>query len=85
MSDQPNTPKGSPLLKQLLESYERLESEKAGIDESLAGILGQLRSNGFDAKTFKALVKRRKQSRDAVREEGELLDLYERAVAEAGA
>lgn len=80
-----NTPKGSVLLKEMLERYEALEGQKAGIDENLAGVLGELRSSGFDVKVFKALVKRRKHTPAALSEEEQLLGVYERAVAEAGA
>lgn len=72
-------------LRSLLESYELLERSRSEIDADMAGVLKEVRSNGYDVAAFKALVRKRKTDAASRTEQDELVRLYESAVIEAEA
>lgn len=63
-------------LKSFIERVERLETEKKAISDDIKDIYLEAKSQGFDTKIMKAIVKLRKLSQEKRREETELLDLY---------
>lgn len=67
-------------LKSVVERIERLEEEKAGIADDIKEIYAEAKATGFDAPTIKQIVKIRKLSREKLREQDELLDLYKTAL-----
>jgi uncharacterized protein (UPF0335 family) len=67
-------------LKQYIERIERLEEDKKNIGIDLTEVYAEAKSNGFDAKIIRQIVKIRKMDH-AEREEMEtLLDLYMSAI-----
>ncbi len=63
-------------LKHLVEKLERLEEEKTNVVEALKEVFQEAKSNGFDIKTLKQVLKLRKMNRDALQEQDALLELY---------
>jgi len=70
-------------LKSIVERVERLEEEKAGIAGDIKDIYGEAKSNGYDAKTIKQIIRLRKMDQDDVKEQEALLDLYLNALTAA--
>lgn len=70
-----------------LESYvqriENLEEEKAGIAADIRDVYAEAKSNGFDPKTMKQVVKLRKLRANERAEQEYMLDLYKRALGMA--
>ncbi|MBI5164852.1 MAG: DUF2312 domain-containing protein [Magnetospirillum sp.] len=67
-------------LRQLIERIERLEEEKKGLQGDIKDIYTQAKSQGFDTKIIRQIVRLRKME-DHEREETEqLLDLYKAAI-----
>lgn len=64
-------------LKAFIERIERLEEEKSGLAEDIKDIYAEAKAVGFDTKIIRKVVRRRKMDKEKVREEDELLDLYE--------
>jgi uncharacterized protein (UPF0335 family) len=67
-------------LKSLIERIERLEEEKAGIGEGIREVFQEARSQGFDQKAMRAVLRERKMSAEDRRTQEELLDLYRHAL-----
>jgi uncharacterized protein (UPF0335 family) len=63
-------------LKHLVEKLERLEEEKANVSEALKEVFDEAKSNGFDVKTIKQVLKLRKMDRDQLQEQDALIELY---------
>jgi uncharacterized protein (UPF0335 family) len=63
-------------LKHLVEKLERLEEEKANVSEALKEVFQEAKSNGFDIKTIKQVLKLRKMDRDQLQEQDALIELY---------
>lgn len=63
-------------LTSFIERIERLEEEKKGIAEDVRDIYQEVKSVGFEAKIVRRIVKERRASREKLREEKELLELY---------
>lgn len=70
-------------LKQYIERIERLEEEKDGITSDIKDVYLDAKSNGFEPKIMKALVKQRKKDAAEIEEEETLLDLYKSALEQA--
>jgi uncharacterized protein (UPF0335 family) len=67
-------------LKQYIERIERLEEDKKNIASDITDVYAEAKSNGFDAKIIRQIIKIRKMDH-AEREEMEtLLDLYMSAI-----
>ena len=67
-------------LRSFIERIERLEEEKAALAADLREVFAEAKSNGFDTKIMRQVVRLRKME-NADREEQEmLLDLYKRAL-----
>lgn len=71
-----STPAAKEQLKQLVEKIERLEEEKTNVTEALKDIFQEAKSNGFDVKTIKQVLKLRKMDSDSLAEQDALIELY---------
>lgn len=63
---------------------ERLDADKAAINEDISEVYKELRGEGYDVPTIKRVVQRRKKSEADVTEADELLRVYEDAILRAG-
>ena len=63
-------------LRAFVERIERLEEEKKALADDIKDVYAAAKGNGFDAKVIRKVVSIRKQDRDKLREEEEILDLY---------
>lgn len=70
-------------LKQIVERVERMEAEKKGAADDIKEILAEAKSNGFDTKTIRKIVKLRARDKDKVEEENAMLALYANAMGMA--
>lgn len=70
----------SDALKQFIERIERLEQEKKEIAEHIRDIFSEAKSNGFEPKIMKQVIRARKMNKDDLAEEEALLDTYKRAI-----
>lgn len=67
-------------LKSYIAKIENLEEQKSHITADINDVYGEVKSNGFDAKVLKNVIKLRKLSKERRTEEQELLDLYMSAI-----
>jgi uncharacterized protein (UPF0335 family) len=67
-------------LRQFIERIERLEEEKKNIQEDLKQVYAEAKSNGFDGKTMRQVIKLRKLDASELEEQEYLLDTYRRAL-----
>lgn len=63
-------------LRQLVERIERLEEEKKAIADDIKDVYGEAKSNGFDTKVLRQVVRIRKMDQAERQEQESLLDLY---------
>lgn len=68
-------------LKSFLERIMRLEEEKKELAQDVKEIYSEAKGVGFDTKVLRKVVKRAQLEREKVREEDELIELYENAIA----
>jgi uncharacterized protein (UPF0335 family) len=71
-------------LKSFIERIERLEEDKAAVSADMKGVFDEAKGEGFDVKILKEIIKLRKQDQDERDEHDSLLDVYMRAMDEAG-
>jgi uncharacterized protein (UPF0335 family) len=67
-------------LKQFVERIEKLEEDKSNIAEDIKEVYAEAKSQGFDTKTMRQVIKLRKKDREQLQEEQSLLDLYKDAL-----
>ena len=67
-------------LKAIVERIERLEEDKAAVMNDLKEVYAEAKSNGFDTKVLRKVVRLRKQDTAKRQEEDALLDLYLSAI-----
>lgn len=67
-------------LKAFIERIERLEEERAGLQDDMRDLFTEAKGNGFDGKAIRACLKLRKKAADERREEAAKLRLYKRAI-----
>ena len=67
-------------LKQFVERIERLDEEKQTIAEDIKEVFQEAKSNGFDVKTLREIIKIRKADASDLEEQEYLLDTYKRAL-----
>lgn len=67
-------------LKSIIERIERLEEEKAALNLDIKDIYAEAKSNGYDAKAIKEIVKIRKKPEDERAEEASILATYMHAL-----
>lgn len=68
-------------LKSFVERVVRLEEEKKSLGEDIKEIYSEAKSTGFDTKILRKVVKRYQMDPDKKREEDDLIDTYENALA----
>lgn len=67
-------------LKSYIERIERLEEEKQGLASDVRDVFSEAKSNGFDTKTMRQVLKLRKMKSNDRAEQEYMLDLYKRAL-----
>lgn len=67
-------------LRLFIERIERLEEEKKGMADDIRDVYSEAKSQGFDSKTMRAIVRLRKMEKDARAEQDALLETYRAAL-----
>lgn len=67
-------------LRQFIERIERLEDEKANLAEDIREVYAEAKSNGYDIKTMRQVIKIRKLDQGKLEEQEYLLEVYRRAL-----
>lgn len=67
-------------LRSYIERIERLEEDKAGIASDVRDVFAEAKSNGFDVKAMRGILKLRKMKASDRTEAEYMLDLYKRAL-----
>lgn len=67
-------------LKSFVERVERLEEEKAEVQEQIKDVYAEAKGEGFDVKTMRQIVRLRKMKPHDRVEQEELLELYKSAI-----
>ncbi|WP_221792733.1 DUF2312 domain-containing protein [Aquisediminimonas sediminicola] len=70
-------------LRLFIERIERLEEEKRGISDDIKDVYNEAKSNGFDAKAMRAIVRLRKMEKNARDEAEAILETYKAALGMA--
>ena len=70
-------------IRSFIERIEQIETELKELTEAKKEIFSEARSEGFDVKVLKEILKLRKQDQDERDEHETLLDVYMRAMDEA--
>ncbi len=85
MSDENNAMGGiaAEALRQFIERIERLDEEKSAITADIKDVYAQAKSQGFETKAVRQIVRLRKKDRQEREEEQAILDLYLAAIGEA--
>ncbi|MGF7150816.1 uncharacterized protein (UPF0335 family) [Sphingomonas zeicaulis] len=67
-------------LRLFIERIERLEEEKKGIADDIRDVYAESKSNGFDVKTMRSIVRLRRMEKNARDEAEALLETYKAAL-----
>ncbi len=67
-------------LRQFIERYEQLETEKQDIAEQQKEVMAEAKGRGYDTKVMKRLIADRKKTPEALSEEEAILELYRAAL-----
>jgi uncharacterized protein (UPF0335 family) len=67
-------------LRLFIERIERLEEEKKGISDDIKDVYLESKSNGYDTKTMRAIVRLRRMEKNARDEAEALLETYKSAL-----
>jgi len=67
-------------LRSIIERIERLEEEKKATSDDIKEVYAEAKSNGFDAKALRTIVRMRKQDANERREAEEILETYMHAL-----
>jgi uncharacterized protein (UPF0335 family) len=67
-------------LKSIIERIERLEEDRAAVQNDLKEVYQEAKGNGFDTKVLRKVVRLRKQDKAKRQEEEALVDLYLSAI-----
>jgi uncharacterized protein (UPF0335 family) len=63
-------------LRQFVERFEQLESEKKDVAEQQKELLSEAKGRGYDTKVMKKVIALRKRKPDDIAEEQAVLDMY---------
>jgi uncharacterized protein (UPF0335 family) len=63
-------------LRAFVERIERLEEEKATVAEDIKELYSEIKSNGFDTKAIRKVIRLRKMDAEKRREEDAVLETY---------
>ena len=67
-------------LRSVVERIERLEEEKAAIANDIKEVYAEAKGNGFDTKTLREVIRKRKQDKAERQEQESILELYMHAL-----
>lgn len=67
-------------LRQFIERYEQLESEKKDVAEQQKELMAEAKGRGYDTAVMKRVIALRKRSADDIAEEESILELYKSAL-----
>lgn len=67
-------------LRQFIERYERLETEKSDIAELQKEVMAEAKSTGYDTKVLRKIIALRKRDKDDIAEEEAILEMYKEAL-----
>jgi uncharacterized protein (UPF0335 family) len=67
-------------LRSFIDRIERLEEDKAGVASDIKDVFAEAKSNGFDVKAMRAILRLRKMKANERSEAEYMLDLYKRAL-----
>jgi uncharacterized protein (UPF0335 family) len=67
-------------LKQFIERYEQLESEKKDVSEQQKELMAEAKGRGYDTRVLRKVVALRKRKPDEIAEEEAVLELYKAAL-----
>jgi uncharacterized protein (UPF0335 family) len=67
-------------LRQFIERYERLESEKKDIADQQKEVMAEAKARGYDAAAIRKLIAMRKRTPDDLAEEEAVVELYRQAL-----
>jgi uncharacterized protein (UPF0335 family) len=70
-------------LKQIVEKVERLEEEKREVAEQIKEVFAEAKSEGFDIRTLRQVLRLRRMKPHDRNEQEELLELYKAALGMA--
>jgi uncharacterized protein (UPF0335 family) len=71
-------------IRAFVERIENLDTELSELNEQKKEVFAEAKGEGFDAKILKEIIKLRKQDQEERNEREGLLDLYMRAMEQAG-
>ena len=67
-------------LRQFIERYERLETEKKDIAEQQKEVMAEAKGRGYDTKVMRKVISLRKRDKDDIAEEEAVLEMYKAAL-----
>jgi len=67
-------------LRLFIERIERLEEEKKGMADDIRDVYAEAKSQGYDSKTMRAIVRLRRMEKNARQEADALLETYRAAL-----
>lgn len=67
-------------LRQFIEKVERLEDEKAEVQNQIKEIMAESKAKGFDTKVMRQIIRMRKMKKEDLIEQQELIDIYTQAL-----
>ncbi len=67
-------------LRQFIERVERLEEEKAALQDDIKDVMAELKGRGYDVKAVRAILALRKKDPDERHEAEAILELYMNAL-----
>ncbi len=67
-------------LRQFIERYEQLESEKKDVTEGQKELMAEAKGRGYDTKVMRQIIRLRKRKADEVAEEEAIIELYKSAL-----
>lgn len=67
-------------LRQFIERYEQLESEKKDVAEQQKEVMAEAKGRGYDTKVMKQVIALRKRKPDDIAEEEAVLEMYKSAL-----
>ncbi len=67
-------------LKQIIDKVRRLEQEKADLSADIKGIFDEAKSNGFDTKIIRQILRLMKLDKNKLAEQEAMIELYRGAL-----
>jgi len=70
-------------LRQFIERFERLETEKKDIADQQKEVMSEAKARGYDTKVMRKVIALRKRDKDDIAEEEAVLEMYKEALGMA--